>query len=424
MKRLRHILASTLLLLGLVYFFVQHGSLSLSAGPGKLPTVVSPDTQQKHDLPEEDSGHEDDTSLPEALLDDAPPPEEGPPISNIPASNNIPSESISGDKEVDSLPPPLIDINFQQDLDLSLPVDTWSSLSEYTPENYNPNGVNSYTYATFFASRNPSVEDPYYLAIHSVVYRTLWSPRSKTLKYPFIVFVGDFVSEKQRQLLRGAGAIVRELAPLPWNPTDPGVLDRWKDLFAKLNMWNETDFSRILFLDADAFPVAPIDDMFELTEERLCIDSNLQLDDFLPDGEKVCDPYIFAGVPADPYSIFDANINVGSMVFTPNTKQHQRLLQNYLKIDKYDVKMAEQAFLNWQFGINSAYPPGMLEREYGAFFPNEEEHGRLKVVHEKIWAAERGWMKEEWENTWQEMLKFYASEEFREKRMTGSGVGG
>lgn len=185
-------------------------------------------------------------------------------------------------------------------------------------------------------------------------------------------------------------------------------------------MWNETEFNRILFLDADAFPIAPIDDMFELKKVRNCIESKMQLDDFLAGGEPVCEPYVFAGVPADPYSIFDANINVGSMVFTPNAKQHQRLLQNYLKFDKYDVKMAEQAFLNWQFGINSAYPPGMLEREYGAFFPNENGEKGMKIVHEKIWAAQRGVWKAEWEDTWKEMIQFYESEEFIAARIRGA----
>ena len=428
MKRLRYILASTLLLLGFVYFFTQHESLSLSAGPGKSHTDIWSTTQQTHDLSKQDSSHNGDKSVLEPLLKDAPSSEKLPSTSNTPASKDVPDVSASGDRLSPatgsaSTLPPLIDSNFQKDLDLRLPIDTLVSLSKHSPENCDLNSDSSYTYATFFASRNPSVEDPYYLAIHSLVYRILWSPHSKSSKYPFVVFVGDFVPEEQRQLFRGAGAIVRELAPLPWNPTDPGVLDRWKDLFAKLNMWDETDFSRILFLDADAFPVASIDDMFEFKKVRHCIESKMQLDDFLSDGEKVCEPYIFAGVPADPYSIFDANINVGSMVFTPNAKQHQRLLQNYLKFDKYDVKLAEQAFLNWQFGINSAYPPGMLEREYGAFFPNEEEHKRLKVVHEKIWAAERGWMKEEWEGTWKEMLAFYGSEEFQKARRMNIEMG-
>jgi hypothetical protein len=39
--------------------------------------------------------------------------------------------------------------------------------------------------------------------------------------------------------------------------------------------------------------------------------------------------------------------------------------------------MAEQAFLNWQFGIEGAFPASLLAREY--------EKGFLKVVHEKLW---------------------------------------
>jgi alpha-N-acetylglucosamine transferase len=35
-------------------------------------------------------------------------------------------------------------------------------------------------------------------------------------------------------------------------------------------MWTETDFERILFLDADALPLANIDDMFDQAPEQRC----------------------------------------------------------------------------------------------------------------------------------------------------------
>ncbi|OSS50810.1 hypothetical protein B5807_04572 [Epicoccum nigrum] len=410
MKRLRHILAATFLLLGLVYLFTQHDLISISAEPVPLHTSILTNAEQTHDFSKQESSHLTGVLTEGGLLQDVP-------ASGIPAVVPVPNEiSTPATESSGEAPPSLIDFDFQKDLSLDLPVDIFNNLRLYAAHNHDTNVPESYAYATFFASHNPSIEDPYYLAIHSLIYRILWSPRSKTSKYPFVVFVAEFVPQEQRDLLAGAGAIVRELAPLPWNPTEPGVQDRWKDLFAKLNMWNEVLFSRILFLDADAFPIANIDDMFELKELRSCIESKMQLDDFLPGGDPVCEPYIFAGVPTDRHSIFDANINVGSMVFTPNARQHQRLLQNYLKFDKYDVKMAEQAFLNWQFGINSAYPPDMLGREYGAFFPGEKGEMGMKVVHEKIWAAHSGYWKDEWDNTWKEMLQFYRSEEFSAAR--------
>jgi hypothetical protein len=58
----------------------------------------------------------------------------------------------------------------------------------------------------------------------------------------------------------------------------------------------------------------------------------------------------------------------------------------------------------------------MLEREYGAFFPGEKGEVGMKVVHEKIWAAHSGYWKDEWDNSWKEMLQFYRSEDFNAAR--------
>ena len=91
----------------------------------------------------------------------------------------------------------------------------------------------------------------------------------------------------------------------------------------------------------------------------------------------------------------------------------------------YDCAMAEQAFLNWQFGPESAYPGKKLERQWGGFFPTGEEgDGSLKVVHEKIWVAKQGWMKEEWELGWKEMIEFYESEDFAKAREGWYGYSG
>ncbi|PVI01542.1 glycosyltransferase family 8 protein [Periconia macrospinosa] len=362
----------------------------------------------------------------------------------LPSLPTIPSHSLPpeihkglGDDDVPQLPSPPsnnalpspssfhAEYPFQNDLPINLPTTNLKLFSNHAPHNYKSEGQNTYAYATFMATRNPSVKDPYYLAIHSLIHRLLWSDRSSSAKYPFIVFVADFVTQEQRDLLSGAGAVVRELQPLEWKPNVPGVQARWKDLFAKLNMWNETDFTRILFLDADAFPLGKIDDMFETAPLQQCKSAKITDDDKLLDGTPVCEPYVFAGVPQQPFNATDPNINVGSMVFSPSKHMHQRLLQNYVKTDRYDCLMAEQAFLNWQFNPNGAFPPTKLEREWGGFFPDETEEGKLKVVHEKIWSqGESSWMSREWNRGWRELENFYESEGFAKMRGVDEGVGG
>ncbi|KAL1599762.1 hypothetical protein SLS60_007566 [Paraconiothyrium brasiliense] len=308
------------------------------------------------------------------------------------------------------------EFSFQQDLELDLPVEALKQFSNNKPHNYDPHGPKANVYATFMATRNPSIKDPYYMAIHSLIYRLLWSPKSRSEKYAFVVYVGNFVTSEQRQLLAGAGAIVRELEMLEWNPQVEGIQNRWKDLFAKLNMWKETEFSKIFSLDADAFPVENIDAVFDVATEQNCIESKLSPDDYLLDGTSFCEPYVFAGIPQDPFNPVSKSINGGALVFSPSTRMHERFLHNYLKFEKYDVKLVEQAFLNWQFEPNGAFPAQLLERQWNAAFPTEDDEGKVKVVHEKIWSEDRAWMKKEWQDEWVAMTQFYMSEAFQNAR--------
>lgn len=431
MKRRQNVAFSTLLILGIILLCARDRELALEVPRSKK--AITKNAKAKSDytvlikVPDGQAkgGHGDGV----ALTPLAPPVVEASvqPLgeSGVPDAGHALPLVTENEQELSlQLPPPSgsgalehnPNLPFQQDLDLELPLTILQDFATRAPHNYNPNGPTTYAYATFMATRNPSIHDPYFLAIHSLIHRVLWSPRSRTSKYPFVVFVSDYVTEEQRTLLSGAGAIVRELAPVIWTPNVPGVEKRWKDLFAKLNMWRETEFERILFLDADAFPLTNIDGMFDVAPVQQCVEGKLQADDVLADGTSVCEPFVFAGVAQDPWSGTSTDVNVGSMVFTPSLRMHERLLQNYVKTDKYDCLMAEQAFLNWQFSKAGPFPATTLERTWGGVFPKEDEDGSLNVVHEKIWVAESGWQKREWVETWVEMVKYYESEEFATMR--------
>lgn len=424
MRRWRTVATSTFILITVLYFItVKQAAISDGRSfdiaipewdhdePGTAAASGSEAAKGSLDLdPQSTASTSDEEASQDANAD----------LSSIHA-NHEPDPSLPADVQSSPLTEPAqvgfqAEFVFQKDLELELPVDVLRKFSNNKPHNYDPNGPKTNVYATFMGTNNPSIKDPYYLAIHSLIYRLLWSPKSRSKKYAFVVYVADYVTPEQRQLLAGAGAIVRELEMLEWDPKVEGIQKRWRNLFAKLNMWKDTEFSRIFSLDADAFPVANIDAIFDTVAEQTCIEGKLAPEDYLLDGTSTCEPYVFAGIPQDPWNPVSKSINGGALVFSPSSLMHQRFLQNYLKYDKYDVKLVEQAFLNWQFDLNGAFPPQLLDREWNAAFPKEEDEGKVKVVHEKIWSEDREWLKKEWVNEWVAMTQFYESEDFNAAR--------
>lgn len=299
--------------------------------------------------------------------------------------------------------------------DLKLPMPDWDAhhLRRYMPRNYK--GPGHPTFATYYSTRNGTVHDPYFLAALQLTYRILWDPKSKSEKYPLTVFVAPFTSDEQRNLLQAAGAIVRELDLVEWHPNKP-TFGRWKDLFSKINMWRQTDFELIAFLDLDAFPVQNIDEIFDIAERQKCRPELLPKEDKANEKE-ICE-YVFSGTGVGGgYK----EINVGVMVFNPNNAMRDRLMRQMMDEDKYDAQMAEQAFLSYSYRQDGPFPCSEVSREWNGFFPQADEapdSGRLKIIHEKLWAENPHlpWAETYFSDVWKEMLKLYNSPGFTTTR--------
>ncbi|CZT15730.1 uncharacterized protein RCC_01564 [Ramularia collo-cygni] len=298
---------------------------------------------------------------------------------------------------------------FQQDLKLENPKFDTTSLRRYKPHNYR--GPGHETFATYFSTRDSSLHDPYFLAAQQLAYRLLWDPRSKSAKHPLTVFVAPFISDEQRDLLQAAGALVKELDLVPWHPA-VATYARWRDLFSKLNMWEQTDFSRITFLDLDTFPVENIDAIFDNAKSQKCNPELLPVED-KPAEKEICD-YTFTGTEVPGYK----EINVGVMVFNPNKAMHTRLMREYVNTEKYDSKMAEQAFLSFAYRTDGPFPAAFVDRTWNGFFPQHDEEGKLKIIHEKLWAQNDHlpWANSMFGDTWKAMRELYESDAFVELR--------
>ncbi len=403
-RKKHNVILTSLIVLGLIFLFSQ----KFGDDQDVYQEVIEPLPSSNHEKP----------LRPVVQVPDSPDTENG----IVPALPPLTPDIPILDLDVPALPPTNAKQAFQEDLDLDLPFSTLQELSKNKPHNYHPNGPKTNAFATLLTGKNPSLRDPYFLAVQQIVYRTLWSQRSRTHKYPIIVYVLPHVSHEQRDALSGAGAVVRELAPVEWHPIKEGIPAHWQDLFVKLRLWKEVEFERIILLDGDAFPFANLDDMFNAAPVQQCKAEKLTLDDLISTGHPLCENYIFAGIPQQPWERPDSYINCGVILFTPSLGMHERLMQNYVKTTHYDNTLAEQTYLDWQFRLDGPFPPSMLDRKWGAYFPQEDEEGKLNLVHEKIWTIGPDWVLKDFRDTFVEMAKWYASPEFQEARKS-DGVG-
>lgn len=351
---------------------------------------------------------------------------------------------------------------FQDDLPNSNPTFDARNLRRFMPHNY---GLEeNFTFATYLSTRNGSMHDPYFAAAQQLVYRMLWDDKIKS-KYPFTVFVAPHVPDEQRNVLAAAGAIIRELELVPWH-AEQIINARWRDMFSKLNIWAQVDFDRVVLLDTDAFPIENIDGVFDVLEERECKrdliskqvakherkvkregdaeDEGAEEGEEAEKGEESKDEehhddeqnkeenkpetsenpdlderelssactYVFAAVE-HKFSQF----NGGVLIVKPNLAMHARLLR-HMTTDSFFAQTMEQAFLNEFFKQDGPFPAQLIDRTWNGFVPQEDEEGKLKVFHDKLWKME-GWLdrnitwaKGMFNQSWDEMLNLYESEEF------------
>ena len=260
-------------------------------------------------------------------------------------------------------------------------------------------------FATVFTSRNSSLHDPYFAATMSQIYRLLWSQHSASETIPFVVFVPPYISRIQREMFMGAGALVREIDPLSVKPTKP-TSARYRDGFTKLNLWQETGFRKIAYLDADVFPMANVDGIFNLVTSSRCREEKLGEAD-MKDDMDICD-FVFAADWRE-----DGSMSTSVMVLEPSLHMHKRLLRDMRQTQLYDTSRMDNAYLEWAFNTEGAFPADRLPAGYHAQSPTGDTVEKL--VHLKLWRVEK--LKEQfyaknWIQEWIDMIEFFDGEKY------------
>lgn len=303
-----------------------------------------------------------------------------------------------------------------------LPRQDFTTLAKYPAHNIQEPSKNAF--ATFYCTRQSDTRGPYFESTQSIIWRLLWSPYRS--KYPIIVFVCPFIPEEQRRIFRGQGALVKQISLLDDIIPDSEISSkRWIDVLSKLNLWAETEWARLVFLDGDAFPVTNIDELFDIVPMQRCKEELLKEEDRAVvengvGGESMCD-YVYAGVEH-----VQEMINAGVLVISPNKDMHAKLLRAARSTGDYTPQDMEQGVLKSinAFASDGPFPVYRLPPVWNTlpeYYVEHRDEGRdgdggdgpVKILHVKWW--NRLWggymnlsdLNDQWDKDWMSMCRFY-----------------
>jgi alpha-N-acetylglucosamine transferase len=144
----------------------------------------------------------------------------------------------------------------------------------------------SLAYATFLGSPTSHIDrdrggdeekevdvlkDPYFNSVRLLNYQIQHAGRTRTQLegVPFLVLVLSTVPESQIATLKAEGAALVHIKPLDLPDTfDKDFIEtsRFRDVLAKLRLWQLTEYDKILYLDADSFLLRHLDGLFSEPE--------------------------------------------------------------------------------------------------------------------------------------------------------------
>ncbi|KAL9064921.1 MAG: hypothetical protein Q9161_008553 [Pseudevernia consocians] len=248
-------------------------------------------------------------------------------------------------------------------------------------------------------------EDVYFYSMRVLGYQLMHNPeiRSNT-SIPFVVLTTKGVSERKKARLRkdGAVVIVVDDVPLPeWfsigNPL-------WLDVMTKLRVFQQTQYQKILLLDADVLPVRRLDGVFL----DPATDTVAPLHDKKREGDQIPLPatYMFAGMTNGGGREHDSEtkekyyasmakyneldqVNAGFLLAAPSRGIYDYYFSVLHEEGRFDPAQPEQNLLIEAHRIDGPMPWKRIRYDWVINSPNfgDYEHG-VHAVHEKLWRGE------------------------------------
>ena len=160
------------------------------------------------------------------------------------------------------------------------------------------------------------------------------SIRTFSCQKNMIAFISENVSEGTRKTLQSVGWDTRLVEEMDCNWMDAEVGGyrnsgffgrplghRIRGTHTRFHAWNYTEFSKIIYVDADYMLMTNIDELFDITED-------------------------FAAAPCSRPGVLDPCFNAGLLVFRPDSKFYQGIMKFWRETTEKDTCPTDQELLN------------------------------------------------------------------------------
>ncbi|GAB1731674.1 hypothetical protein NU195Hw_g4718t1 [Hortaea werneckii] len=260
-------------------------------------------------------------------------------------------------------------------------------------------------------------DDGYYLGTRVLAYQLLHSQSAGTNNsIPFIVMCTEDVSKRKRDRLKKDGATIVVVKKLESDWVNPAV-ERWKDVLAKLRLFQLTEYNKILFIDADTLVTASLDGVFY--DESTLMQATLANPEHIKEDEAAMPrTYMFAthgdyfgyDHPYPPDQNLDY-LNCGFFVFTPSKVLFEYYLSLLKLPGRFDPGFPEQNLLNYAHRRDGNMPWKPLWYGWNVNWPTEKDwRDGARSFHAKYWDGDPSHdplLKAIWKEQKAEMEGFY-----------------
>lgn len=257
-----------------------------------------------------------------------------------------------------------------------------------------------YAFATYLAgSKEADWDDPFFIGVRLLTYQLLHAEDTASVdrSIPFIVLVTKNVSQDKRLRLQKDGAVVIEgsLIDGKWVKTETAG---WKDILAKLHLWELTQFERVALLDGDTVLTRPLDGLFQDPAVTEMQTTQSKPEGIKADEGKMPATYSFASFPEmrkkhgyPPTVEHDdfpnpSYLNAGFFVMKPSLEMQSYYFSLFDTPDRFDPGLMEQNLLNYAHRPSGNMPWTTVNNTWNLHMalPSDIEGG-VASVHSKWW---------------------------------------